>query len=359
MCLSASAHVAEQFYSSFDEDREVLKVNFDIGYAIAEDRDNPDTAQPRRSWLLERSDTEHESFRLEAEGYLRKYISFISNGDEVEYGVRFSDFDSSPVSFPKLLNEGAYYTVELIPRRHKLGGLAIKVTNKAAPKLVVAFGSGDKMDFRLLEESDGALMLLEAPEIGAFERYGAVIGIGLRHVIPEGLDHILFIIGICLSAHGFRNLLVQSLLFTLAHSISMVFVISGWLRVYSYGGSSWIEPLIALSISFIAVEALLKRKSGKYRYAVIASFGLIHGLGFAGSMGSSLQAITPDGGHWITALLWANLGIELAQAILVIVVSGLFYAIGRTHYRDDERNFKMVTALALGITGLVMFFQRL
>ncbi len=365
LSLVSSAHVAEQFYSSFDQEKGVLKVNFDVGYAIPETRDDPNGPQPKRGWLLTRSEGEHEKLRREAKVYLRDYISFVSNGQDVSYEIKFPDFDTSPPIFPELLNEGAYYNTELTPS--KIGaGVSVRVMGEDSPKLVVAIRGGEEMEFHVLEEKDNPLMLGKSSdfipvESSSIKRYSAFVDIGFRHVIPEGADHILFIIGICLSAHGFRNLLAQSLVFTFAHSISMALVISGWLPVYSYGISAWIEPVIALSISFLALEAFLQRKNGKFRYAIIGSFGFIHGLGFAGSMGSSLQAITPDGGHWITALVWANLGIELAQALLILIVFGLFYTMSKSNinYLNNTLPMKKILALIIGIVGLVWFIQRL
>ncbi len=108
------AHTVEQFYASYERGSGVVVVNFDIAYAMPEVRDVEDAPQPVRDWLVTQTAEQHKALRVEAERYLRSYIQFESSGEELDFGVKFPDFKTTPYDFPKLLNAGAYYNIELI-----------------------------------------------------------------------------------------------------------------------------------------------------------------------------------------------------------------------------------------------------
>ena len=100
---------------------------------------------------------------------------------------------------------------------------------------------------------------------------------GFEHIIPQGLDHILFVLGLFFSSLKFRPLIIQVTAFTLAHSITLALAAAGLVQVQSY----IVEPIIALSIVWVAVENTVFKKTTKWRPMVVFSFGLLHGLGFA------------------------------------------------------------------------------
>jgi hypothetical protein len=138
--------------------------------------------------------------------------------------------------------------------------------------------------------------------------------IGFTHILPQGLDHILFILALFVMTRGVGVLMFQMTLFTLAHSLS--------LGLSTYGvvsaPASVVEIAIALSIAFIAIENLLGDRLSRWRPAAIFFFGLIHGLGFAHSFQENLVA----SGDFLPALFSFNLGIEFGQ----LAVIGLAYA---------------------------------
>jgi len=359
------AHIVEQFYADYHKGSGELILNFDVSYAIPEIRDIAEAPQPTRNWLLEQNDEQHHLLRKEAALYIDQYLLFQIDGIPVNYKILFPDFEEKPYPFIELLNQGAYYTIKLIPNipENTSGKLSIKVKPEKAPNLLIAFKTNNQATFKTInpqmtEQLDQltSSIVPASTDTPAFSTFELLI-LGFRHVIPDGLDHVLFIIGICLLAQSLRQLLWQSLVFTIAHAFSMALVISQVIPVYSSQVSSYIESLIAISIAFIALEGLWLQTGTKRRFILIAIFGLIHGLGFAGSLGSSLQFLSAD--HWITPLIFANLGIEIAQAALVLTTFTLLIYLKRTLSIHYNKNLRLTIALSIACFGIIWFFQRL
>ncbi len=356
LTLTLKAHQVEQFYADYSESTNTIIIQFDVAYAIPETRDNPSTSQPKRTWLLELPPEQHASLRAEAEHYLRGYLELHSGTNKIHFDISFPDFDSSPPHFINLLNQGAYYRIKLSPREQSTEAIKPRIIHPESPNLLLAQISGDTISYTTIN-APSQYTPAEATTSPNSTPHSSTISLGFRHVIPDGLDHILFIIGICLTASTLRQLLWLSISFTIAHAISMALIISGVLPIYNYSGSAYIEPLIALSIAFIAAEVIIQKTNLKYRYLIIAIFGLIHGCGFAGSLGSSLQSLDSD--NWITSLVIANIGIELAQALLVVTSYVLLHSLRKVTYLKLYEQLTKATALSIMITGLIWFFQRL
>lgn len=143
------------------------------------------------------------------------------------------------------------------------------------------------------------------------------IGLGYSHILPDGIDHLLFVAGLVLGALGrIRHILISLTLFTLAHTLTLGLGQLSWLRV----SPDIVEPLIALSICLVGVDNLrpssdsLRRK--RLRYLVIFGFGLVHGLGFA----SALADLPFGRGQLLVSLLSFNVGVELGQLTFVLVL---------------------------------------
>jgi hypothetical protein len=137
-----------------------------------------------------------------------------------------------------------------------------------------------------------------------FDNLLTFIQLGFRHILPLGFDHILFIVAIYLTSQGWKSLLLQVTMFTLAHTITLGLAAGGLIAV----SSDIVEPLIALSIVAVAVEAIFIHKAPIWRLPIIFAFGLFHGLGFASQMIGYLE-----GSDFATALVGFNVGVELGQ----------------------------------------------
>ncbi len=136
-----------------------------------------------------------------------------------------------------------------------------------------------------------------------------LLKIGFLHIVPFGLDHIVFVVCLFLLSPKLKPLLIQVTAFTIAHSVTLGMAMMGWVLL----PSRWVESLIALSIVVMAVENLFMRDVKPWRWIVVFVFGLIHGLGFAGSF-SEIQL---SEGHVAIPLLLLNIGIEIGQLCVV------------------------------------------
>ena len=139
--------------------------------------------------------------------------------------------------------------------------------------------------------------------------------LGYRHILPEGFDHILFVVGLCLLSNKIKVIFWQATAFTVAHSITLALSMKNII----VAPSAVVEPIIALSIIFVAVENLVLTELKPWRIIVVFMFGLIHGLGFA----SALNEIGLPRNKFATSILSFNLGVELGQITIIALVFGL------------------------------------
>ncbi len=143
------------------------------------------------------------------------------------------------------------------------------------------------------------------------------IGVGFDHIIPKGLDHILFVLGLFFLSPALRALLWQVSAFTVAHTLTLALSSLGVVSV----PATIVEPLIAATIVYVAVENLFAHKLHPWRPIVVLGFGLLHGLGFA----SVLSEFGLPQSGFIAALIAFNIGVEFGQ---LAVVAGAFLVVG-------------------------------
>jgi len=176
------------------------------------------------------------------------------------------------------------------------------------------------------------------------------IGQGFTHILPSGLDHVLFVLGLFLLTARIRPLLWQVSTFTLAHCITLALATLGLFSL----PAAWVEPLIAVSIVYVGVEDLFTDKLSPWRASIIFAFGLLHGLGFASAL-SDLQSLR--GSSLIVAMVGFNVGVEAGQ---IAVLAIAFALVGWFRERPWYRRL-LVRPLALGIaaTGAVWTVQRI
>ncbi|NLT70533.1 MAG: HupE/UreJ family protein [Verrucomicrobiaceae bacterium] len=149
---------------------------------------------------------------------------------------------------------------------------------------------------------------------------------GFLHVLPLGLDHVLFVLGLFLMSRKWKPLLFQVTTFTLAHTLTLWLASAGWVEL----PARVVEPVIAASIVFVALENLVRRDYSHWRLVVVFVFGLIHGLGFAGVMSTRLDSTA----SLVVGLLGINIGVELGQlAILAIAFLATCWIASETRYR--------------------------
>ena len=139
--------------------------------------------------------------------------------------------------------------------------------------------------------------------------------LGFTHIIPQGFDHVLFIIGICLINTKLKPIIYQASAFTVAHTIALALSMKNII----VAPSPVIEPIIALSIVFVAIENIILSELKPWRILLVFMFGLIHGLGFA----SSLNEIGLPPNKFFTSILMFNIGVEVCQVLIIAVLFSL------------------------------------
>lgn len=174
--------------------------------------------------------------------------------------------------------------------------------------------------------------------------------LGFTHIVPYGLDHILFVLGIYLLSNRARSVLWQVSAFTIAHSITLGLSIYGLIAV----SPKIVEPLIALSIVYVAIENIYLSELKSWRVALVFAFGLLHGMGFAGV----LHELGLPRSEFVTALLTFNIGVEAGQ-LAVIGTAFMFvgwYCANRDWYR---RRIVVPVSMLIACIAVYWTIQRL
>ncbi len=175
---------------------------------------------------------------------------------------------------------------------------------------------------------------------------GRFIVLGLEHILG-GIDHVLFVLVLLLGARSITGLLKVATAFTVAHSVTLALASLGWVSV----PPSIVEPLIALSIAYVAVENIARGES-KHRPLVVFGFGLLHGLGFAEALGFTGEV------DWslVASLFAFNAGIELGQIMIMVLVWPVLLLARRLRWR---RLAQMGASGLIAGFGILWFVDRL
>ncbi len=175
------------------------------------------------------------------------------------------------------------------------------------------------------------------------------IKIGFIHIIPRGLDHILFVLGLFLYAPRWCPLLAQITIFTIAHSLTLALASRGLVSV----PATIVEPMIAASIAYVALENLWQRKLRLSRLLIIFTFGLLHGLGFA----SVLADIGLPSSDFLISLISFNIGVELGQITVIAAALSLSLLLPLS----PDRYRRLITipfSLVIGVIGIGIAAER-
>lgn len=173
--------------------------------------------------------------------------------------------------------------------------------------------------------------------------------LGFRHIVPDGLDHMLFVLGLFLLSIEIRPLVWQVTAFTVAHAVTLALAALGFIDL----PPRIVESMIALSIAYVGVENVMTTRLTPWRPLVVFVFGLLHGVGFAGIL-RELGLPVDDRALGLIAF---NVGIELGQ--LVVIAAALF-TIGRWRHRPWYRPRVVIPAsVAIAVIGGIWAVERL
>lgn len=177
--------------------------------------------------------------------------------------------------------------------------------------------------------------------------------IGAEH-IWFGYDHVLFLIMLVLLLRSFTKIIKIVTAFTIAHSVTLLLAGFDIITI----SPDIIEPIIALTIVFVAVQNLIRIKKKEINqhsregWMIAAGFGLIHGLGFAGA----LKELEIPREHFVPSLIFFNVGVELGQIVLLLLIVPILLLIDKTKWK-----YRLLAAIAtiVGIQAFVWFVQRI
>lgn len=167
---------------------------------------------------------------------------------------------------------------------------------------------------------------------------------GIRHIIPLGLDHILFILTVFLYSRSLKKIAKYSLIFTLAHSITLALVVTGVL----FAPGEIVEPIIALSIFVLAIDLIYPFIASHWHGLVIFAFGLFHGMGFAGvlkELGFSRTTL-------LSSLAGFNIGVEVGQLIIITAA----YCLTWKFFKNETMRNRIVFSSAVVIAAVSGFW---
>lgn len=341
----------------------------DIAYMLPDRRRDPNSGAMERAVVMSFSKKELERIRKETENTLRKYLSLTHAGKSLRWQIEFPDFKKQPFTLPPDYGGTALITVNLLVDTQPIPGeFKVHWSSKERATLIILDELSNE-GIPVPVEPGESLSLIKVSMAEAAKKSDSNqaksgklstvhlsanvtsrwIKSGFLHVVPKGLDHMLFIMGLFLAVLAFKPMLWQSLLFTVAHSITLGACALGWLPQWG-----WVEVFIAVSIAFIGIENLMRVKIGKRRYIIVFIFGLIHGLGFASVFIEQVSSVTQD--KLLSPLLFFNLGVELAQ-IAVIILAALLFSLIKN--KKSKQRVQIIGSVLITCAGLIWMIQRI
>lgn len=235
---------------------------------------------------------------------------------------------------------------------------------RAAGACTLAYGGAMLPYAMVLHDGDGQVIRTEwiaaggASQPFTADETGALLGqtlvrylrLGFTHIVPLGIDHVLFVLGIFLSSARWRPVLAQVTAFTIAHSVTLALAMIGVV----HAAPSFVEPLIAVSIVYVALENVITDRLRVWRLAVVFAFGLLHGLGFAGV----LTEVGLPPGHLASALVSFNVGVELGQIAVIAAAAALMWLL-RPVMNGPRERLAVPASCAIALVGAYWTIERL
>ncbi len=216
------------------------------------------------------------------------------------------------------------------------------------PELCALLAQMDSKDGDLVMADSMPILDADGNERGFWSTATLYVTIGIDHILPGGADHILFVLAMFLASTRLRALVLQITAFTIAHTVTLALAASGVIAP----SPEIVEPLIALTIGFVAIENIVFSDMTKWRPFVVFGFGLIHGMGFAGFFG---ELGLPPGQFW-SALIGFNIGVEIGQLAVIAVAALVGYALRKTLMKKARQYRQMVVLPGSVVIGAVGFW---
>jgi hypothetical protein len=291
-----------------------------------------------------------EARLMELEGAFRQRVTVAFDGATSEPSMRFAVVPADATSGPAAPISVPGATITLtgdVPAGAKQFTWSFGWTFASYALTVSRAGSSDATTVWLEGDQTSDPIALDGPvrKPNRIETAARYIALGFTHILPKGVDHVLFVLGLFLLSRRAKPLLAQVSAFTVAHSITLALSMYHIVRL----APSIVEPMIAVSIAYVAVENLIVADLTRWRVALVFAFGLLHGLGFAGALGE----LGLPRSEFVTALIGFNAGVEMGQLTVIGVAFAVvgWWCNGRDWYR------RLVVMPASGaIAGIAVYW---
>ena len=354
----ASAHQIAEISMSLglEGDKVTAVADADAAYMLPEFRGDEDEEAKDLAWLRQQGPEGWQKIARECETYWRGCLHLKADGQEIPWTLRVPELEKDQ---PAFLEEGEPEELPMLAVRIEATlpagatKLAIDWKEPFDVNLIVTTGEGDSAEVKPLVSGEEAVVAeragAEAEMKPAETSLSGWIHLGFIHILPEGVDHILFVLGLFLLVPKWKPLLQQTIVFTIAHSISLSAAAFGWVNF----PSTPVEVLIAASIAWVGIENFWAKELGKGRLILVGIFGLVHGLGFAGVLAELLPAGQPE--KLPAALFGFNVGVELGQIAVLAMAFAAFAWWGEKRFVWVKRIGSAIVALA----GLILVIERM
>ena len=323
----------------------------------AYDPDTPNTAGT--DWVDKLDEYDHRVMRAIAHGFLEHTFVLKLDGQRLKPEYAFPDYHERPL--PDLQLNDSENALMRIDMKGKIPeGVTGPITlvwndDEYEPLLLdVKIPSAKYKELRRIEPEQAPEELMRIEKDGEVKVTSNGTSLltwiiaGFRHILPLGLDHICFILGLFLLQPKMRPLLWQSSAFTIAHSITLSLVVLG---VFT-APARIVEPMIAISIAYVGIENLWVKELKPWRVALVFGLGLLHGMGFA----SVMQELELPEGQVIKPLVGFNLGVELGQlAVLALAFGVTFWFIKNEKFKI----FSKIASAMIAVIGLYWTYERI
>lgn len=338
---------------SIQHNLEALIAEIGSAHDDTEESANANKYNQLRNLSPEELNVEFEKFSPEFLQNMQLYF------DKRAEPLQILDVDIPEVGDTELARDSVINIAGIIPENinnmswkwgKRFGNAVLRISSESNPELFSSYlVNGDESeqvpinvdcyDTENAQKVEGCA--LKQTEWDHFKNY---IKVGFVHIIPKGLDHILFVVGLFLLSAQLRPLLIQITTFTLAHTVTLALGIYGIVNV----SASIVEPLIAASIVYVCIENIYSAKLSRWRPFVIFAFGLLHGLGFASVLGE----IGLGSGSFVTGLIAFNIGVEIGQ---LTVIALCFLLVG-FWFRNKPWYRKLITVPASIVIALIAIY---
>jgi HupE / UreJ protein len=313
---------------------------------------DPNTAG--HTWVGKLTPADHAIMRKVAAEFLSETFQLTLNGQRLEGEYHFPEYT---VEVPELKENDAGNALVRIDLQGKLppglaGPLALTWQDDEDEPLALLIKEPETREIRIApRQAPVVLMNLDATGTVSASTDSSLLTwiiAGFKHILPLGVDHIFFILGLFFLQPKWKPLLWQTSAFTLAHSITLAMVVLGVFTI----SPKIVEPMIALSIAYVGIENLWIKELKPWRVGLVFGLGLLHGMGFA----SVMKELELPKGQVIQPLVGFNLGVECGQMTVLAAAFALtFWFLKKTAFTTIRK----VASAIIGLTGLYWTVERI